>query len=83
MIPNLKDEVKDNKLVRFKFYRSGYLHYETASGFLFQVPVSDTGDGIFLAEDKAILFMRYIRKQIEANKESLAETDTDLLKTGA
>lgn len=35
--------------------------------------INDTGDGTFMAEDKAILFMRYIRKHIEeVNKENPA-----------
>ena len=61
---DLKDMVKDNKKVRFTFYRRGELFYETECGFEFPVPISDTGDGVFHAEDKAILFMRYIRKHI-------------------
>lgn len=63
---NLKEIVK-NDTVKFKFYRKGELHYQTSSGFDFVVPVEDCGDGEFLAEDKAMIFMRYIRKQIEAN----------------
>lgn len=65
-IPKIKDEVIDNKKVNFAFYRSGNLYYTTDSGFLFPVPISDIGEATFLAQDKAILFMRYIRKQIEA-----------------
>ncbi len=34
---------------------------------MFPVPVSDVGDGTFNAEEKAMLMMRYIRKQIEAH----------------
>lgn len=66
--PNIKDEVKDNKKVHFKFYRQNTLWYETESGFIFPVPIEDIGDATFLAEDKAILFMRYIRKYIEEIK---------------
>ena len=33
--------------------------------FTFPVPIDDTGDGEFNAEDRAILFMRYIRKYLE------------------
>lgn len=62
---NIKDMVKDNKKVKFKFYRAGELYYTTECGFDFPIPISDTGDGVFLAEDKAILFMRYIRKHID------------------
>jgi len=65
---NIKDMVKDNKKVRFTFYREGYLYYKTECGFEFPVPISDTGEASFLAEDKAMLFMRYIRKHIEELK---------------
>ena len=61
----LKDHVKGQ--VRFQFYRKGALYYKTDSGFEFTVPISDTGDGVFLAEDKDMMFMRYIRKQMEEN----------------
>lgn len=51
--------------VRFRFYRDGNLWYLTDSGFLFPVPTSDIGNATFLAVDKALLFMRYIRKQLK------------------
>ena len=74
----VKAMVKD-KVVQFKYYRDGELFYETECGFVFPVPVSDTGYATFLAEDKALLFMRYIRKQLvkvaEARDEAL-ETDS-------
>jgi hypothetical protein len=59
----LKDLVK-GKRVRFRFYRDGELWYATDDGFEFPVPISDTGTGIFKAEDGAIQFMRWIRKQL-------------------
>lgn len=62
---NIKDMVKDQKKVRFSFYRDKELWYKTECGFEFPVPISDIGNATFLAEDKAILFMRYIRKHIE------------------
>lgn len=62
---NLKEMVVDGKKVKFQFYRQNELWYVTETGFQFPVPISDTGDGIFLAEDKALLFMRYIRKHID------------------
>jgi len=65
MSETLKDMVSDNKVVRFKHYQAGDLWYETESGFVFPVPISDTGTAKFLAEDRAMLFMRYIRKQLE------------------
>ena len=59
-------EMVKGKVVRFKFYRKGELWYETEDGFMFPVQINDCGDATFLAEDKATLFMRYIRKQLEA-----------------
>ena len=62
----LKEMIVNNQRVRFAFYRDGELWYETECGFRFPVPISDVGTATFLAEDRAILFMRYIRKQIAA-----------------
>lgn len=65
---NLKDMVKSGQKVRISFYSRGSLWYKTDSGFEFPVPVEDRGEvgnATFLAEDKAIYFMRYIRKHIQ------------------
>lgn len=61
---NIKDMVKDKKKVKFTHYAHKELWYETECGFAFPVPIEDCGDATFLAEDKAMLFMRYIRKHI-------------------
>ncbi len=68
---NIKDMVK-NKTVKFVKYRKNELFYETECGFMFPVPIEDAGDGEFLAEDKAMMFMRYIRKYIEAIEQEKA-----------
>lgn len=60
----LKDLVKD-KMVTFQWYSEGELIYKTDDGFEFPVPISDTGTGTFKACDKAILYMRWIRKHME------------------
>lgn len=65
IIPDLKSEIINNKKVKFEYYRANELWYKTESGFLFPVPISDIGEATFLAEDKAILFMRYIRQYID------------------
>jgi hypothetical protein len=62
----LKEMIVNNQKVKFSFYRDNQLWYETECGFRFPVPISDTGTATFLAEDRAILFMRYIRKQMIA-----------------
>ena len=48
--------------MHFRFYRDGQLWYETDSGLKFPVPINDTGTAAFNRDDKAMLFMRYIRK---------------------
>ena len=56
--------VSNNKKVNFKYYRDGNLFYSTECGFEFPVPIEDIGNAVFLSEDKAMLFMRYIRKHL-------------------
>jgi hypothetical protein len=68
---SIKEMVKNNQKVRFRFFRDGQLWYGTDCGFEFPVPISEAGTATFLAEDKAILFMRYIRKHLEFLKESM------------
>jgi hypothetical protein len=70
---SVKELVAGGKLVHFQFYRKGELWYKTDDGFEFAVPVADAGDGVFLASDKAMLFLRYIRKQLELNEAGRAE----------
>ncbi len=74
MAYNIKDMVKDKK-VTFVRYQSNELFYVTECGFEFPVPISDTGDAAFLAEDKAMLFMRYIRKHVAYLEEAMAAND--------
>ena len=62
---NIKDMVKNNQKVNFIAYKESNLYYTTECGFVFPVPISDIGDGVFNATEKAMLLMRYIRKQIE------------------
>ncbi|MCB0631289.1 MAG: hypothetical protein KDD15_16200 [Lewinella sp.] len=65
----LKEIVKDNR-VYFNSYRKGVLYYRVAvdgKNYRFPVPIEDTGDATFLDSDKAMLFMRYIRKALKEN----------------
>lgn len=67
---DLKELIKNDNTVRFSFYRAGNLYYtvkdiKNGNYFRFPVPISDVGDATFLSEDRAMLFMRYIRKAIE------------------
>ena len=69
---SLKDMVSGGKVVKFEYYRKGELWYSTECGFMFPVPIDDTGDGTFAKQDKAMLFMRYIRKHMEAIEKEAA-----------
>jgi len=51
--------------VAFAYARKGELWYKLAD-LLFPVPFEDMGDGTFMSEDKATMFMRYIRKHLES-----------------
>ncbi len=60
----IKDIISNNQSVNFTYYKQGELWYKADCGFEFPVPIDDTGDGTFYNKDKAILFMRYIRKHL-------------------
>jgi hypothetical protein len=57
--------VSNDGQVSFVRYRDGELWYATDDGFEFPVPVADIGNATFLARDKALLFMRYMRKHLQ------------------
>ena len=74
----LKARVKGR--VRFVYYRDGALHYTCDDGWEFPVPVLDTENAqgsspTFLAEDKGIVFMRWIRKTMEAEAQLIVELE--------
>ena len=54
-------EMLHNKVVRFVHYNNGELVYTTECGFEFPVPIDDVGTAYMLNEDKAMLFMRWVR----------------------
>lgn len=64
MTTDIKDHIKG--IVKFQFYRDNCLYYRNDLGLVFSVPIEDIGGATFLAEDKAMLFMRYIRKHLES-----------------
>ena len=65
---SIKDMVKDKK-VKFLFYKEGELWYTTECGFKFPVPIDDVGTAAMNAEDKALFFMRWIRKGLTKQAE--------------
>lgn len=60
---NITELVKDKK-ARFVRYREGHFIYQTDDGFQFPVPLTDVGSATLLAEDKALFFMRWIRRHL-------------------
>ena len=67
------DHVNHDQKVKFKFFQKGVLFYETELGLVFEVPASETGTGSFGAEEKAIMFMKWIARQLKKNDEALKE----------
>ncbi len=57
---SIKNMIK-NKVVKFIFFKDNELWYTTECGFEFPVPINDVGSATMLVEDKAILFMRWIK----------------------
>jgi len=66
----LKEMVQGGKVVKFQYYQEHELWYSTECGFMFPVPLDDTGNAVFKNEDKASFFMRWIRKHIDYIKKA-------------
>ncbi len=68
-IPHIKDIVKDN-VVKFEFYRQQHMYYSVCCNdgteYTFPVPLDDVMDASLFAQEKAITYMRYIRKALDA-----------------
>ena len=72
---SIKELVK-NKVVSFDSFRQGFFYYnvydpnETPTGEVYQftVPLEDIGSSTLLRNDKAITFMRWIRKAQESGE---------------
>lgn len=62
---NVKDMVNNGQRVKFVKYQQQELWYKCENGFEFPIPISDVGDAAFLNEDKALLFMRWIKKHLD------------------
>jgi hypothetical protein len=70
LMMSIKDMVSSDKEVTFVRYRNQELWYVTDDGFEFPVPLADVGGAVFLARDKALLFMRYMRKHLQVIDEA-------------
>ena len=65
-------DMVNKQQAHFQYYRDSALWYKTDGSFLFPVPISDVGTATFGRDDKAILFMKWIRRyKEEIEKESV------------
>lgn len=66
----VKDHVKNNQQVEFSHYRDNQFWYKTELGFLFPISLDEvlSSKVTLLAKDKALLFMRWMRKYIDEFK---------------
>jgi hypothetical protein len=62
---DIKSLYQTQERVQFQYFRDGEFWYKTESGFAFPVPLADLGSATLNAEDKATLFVRYIRKHLD------------------
>jgi hypothetical protein len=72
---DIKEMVGADKKVRFIYWRANELWYEAENGFQFPVQTHDAGTATFLAEDKSIFFMRYIRKHLKNIEEGAQDSE--------
>ena len=71
---DIKRAVSNNNRVFFRYYADGSLWFITEFDELFPVPVSDLGTATVRLNEKALLFMRYMRKWNASLKEEHAAT---------
>jgi len=71
----IKEHVKEGQKVHFQYFRDGEFWYKTDKGLLFPISLQEaqTGRATFLASDKAIYYMRWIKRYVEACKREAAE----------
>jgi len=65
---NIKDFIKSEPVSVFKYYRKGNLYYQ-AGGFIFRVPIDDTGDGTFSNTMRTMELMRWVRLEMELQEQ--------------
>ncbi len=66
---DIKTIIKNNTVI-FSHYRKGFAYYNVTIenvSYVFPVNLQDIGDATLYNADKAILFMRYIKKALEEN----------------
>ena len=68
---SIKEHVVNDQKVHFSFFRDNQFWYKTDLGFVFPISLEEVqlSKVTLLQEDKALLFMRWMRKYIESCKE--------------
>lgn len=70
---NVKNLIKNNT-VKFSHYRAGYLFYticeldsegKPGQNYMFSISIEETSGASFKAEDKAIMFLQFINKNLK------------------
>lgn len=64
------DHVNNGQKVHFQYFRDDEFWYKTDAGLMFPVSLKEAqaGKATFLAEDKALYFMRWIKKYVQASQ---------------
>ena len=65
---DIKEHVRDGQRVKFVVFRDDQFWYETEKGFRFPISLEEIRNSkvSLLSEDKALLFMRWMRKYKES-----------------
>jgi len=73
------EHVNQGQKVTFQYFRDNEFWYKTDKGLMFPIPLAEAqaGRATFLASDKAIYYMRWIKKYIEACKKEAANENSN------
>lgn len=76
---DVKEHVNRGQQAHFQYFRDDEFWYKTDAGLLFPIPLEEarTGRATFLASEKAIYFMRWIRKYVNQCKACTDENSGD------
>ncbi len=74
----IKEHVNRGEMVHFEHFRDGEFWYRTDQGLLFPISLKEAlaGRATFLAHDKAIYYLRWIRRYVTACKQEAADTES-------
>ncbi len=77
MNANIKEFVRDGKMVTFKHYANNELWYATSCGFNFPVPISEIGNTTTFSTEKAMMFMKYMSAHLKTITKALEEQNKE------